>query len=432
MRTFLILWFGQLVSIFGSSLTGFALGVWVYERTGSSTLFALIFFSNTLPRLVCLPFAGALVDRFNRRWLMIVSHVGSAVCSAALILLANLEDTWIGPIMVLVALSMAFATVQWPAITASTPLLVPKEQLGRAAGLSQGGPAAALILAPLLGGVLFHQIGLIGVLLIDLVTFAAAVLTLLAIRLPQPPNDQADTEKNGKGSLWQEAMIGWTYLRQDRGLWALLVLFASTNYALGTLQVVAGPLLLDMASPVVYGNIMAIWSVGGLVGSFGLAAWGGPRRKIRSIFGLLVFQGIILLLGGMRSNLWLLAAVGFLFLATQPLINGCSQVIWMRRVPLELQGRVFAFRRMVAWSSLPLAQLLAGPLTEFVFEPLLAVEGPLAGSLGQLIGVGPGRGIGLFMSLLGVLLLLTVGVGSRYRPLREVEVETREATPPHR
>ena len=154
-----------------------------------------------------------------------------------------------------------------------------------------------------------------------------------------------------------------------------------------------------------------------------MSAWGGPKPRVYGILGFSVLQGVVLFAAGLPPQVVILAAAAFLYFFSLPIINGSSQAIWQSKVAPDVQGRVFAVRRMIAWSSLPLAYLAAGPLADRVFEPLMAVGGPLAGSVGRFVGVGPGRGIGLLYIVLGTVSLLATVVGFLYPRLRRVEVE---------
>jgi MFS transporter, DHA3 family, macrolide efflux protein len=423
--TFLTIWSGQVVSNLGSNLTGFAIGVWVYQQTGSATKYALIALVTTLPGMLLGPIAGALVDRWDRRWAMILSDLGAGCMTlilAALIWLGRLE-LW--HIYLLLSLSSVFATLQWPAFTAATTLLVPREQLGRASGLTQTGNGIAEILAPALAGTLVVTIGLDGVVLIDVVTFLVAVSTLLVVRVPRPPVSAEGSA--ARGHLLREAAAGWTYIRLRTGLLTLLVLLAATNFCMGVMQVLVTPMVLAFSSAAVLGRVLSIAGLGMLAGSVLMSIWGGPRRRVAGILVLLLIQGLSLMVGGLRPSAVLIAVAGFVFLFATPLLLGTSQVLWQSKVPPDLQGRVFAMRRMVAWSTLPLAYLVAGPLADRVFEPLLAPDGALAGILGPWIGVGDGRGIGLLYILLGTLVVLTVAVAARFPRLRRLEQELPDA-----
>lgn len=427
-RTFLAIWAGQVVSALGTNLTGFALGVWVYQQTGSATKFALIALVTTLPGMLLAPVAGALVDRWDRRRAMILSDVGSGCATAALaaLLWAGRLELW--HIYLLLSVSSAFAALQWPAFTAATTLLVPREQLGRASGLTQTGNGIAEILAPALAGALVVSIGLHGVVLIDAATFVAAVATLLAVRVPRPAASAEGAA--ARGHLLREAVFGWTYIRRRPGLFALLVLLAVTNFSMGVMQVLVTPMVLAFASPAVLGRVLSAAGLGMLAGSVLMSIWGGPRRRVAGILGLLLVQGLSLVAGGIWPRAAAVTAAGFVFLFAMPLLLGTSQALWQSKVPPDLQGRVFAMRRLVAWSTLPLAFVVAGPLADRVFEPWLAPGGALAATAGRILGVGDGRGIGLLLVVMGTLVVLTVAVAARLPRLRRLEEELPDAAVP--
>lgn len=424
-RSFVLIWFGQLISLTGSGLTGFALGVWVFQRTGSVTLFALISLFTTLPGIVFSPVAGALVDRWDRRQAMILSDAGAALCtlSLALLLLANRLEVW--HIYIGMGISSAFSAFQWPAYSAATTLLVPKEHLARASGMVQMSRAVAQIASPALAGALMGVIGVGGVMLLDFAAFVFAVCTLLLARVPRP--ETTPEGKAGQGSLLREAAYGWTYIRTRPGLLGLLLFFAASNFATGIVQVLFTPLVLGFATTAVLGLLLSIGGTGLLAGGLTMSVWGGPRRRVYGILGSHLVMGVTLFALGVPPRAWLIGACAFLALFTVPISNGCSQAIWQSKTAPDVQGRVFAVRRMIAWASLPLAHILAGPLADRVFEPLMAEGGPLASTVGQMLGVGPGRGIGLLFMILGFMILLVTLLAGLYPRLRQVESELPDA-----
>jgi len=420
-RTFLIIWAGQVVSLTGSGLTGFALGVWVYQRTGSATQFALIALFTALPGILFAPFAGALVDRWDRRWAMILSDAGAGLCTLVVAILLALNRLEVWHIYALMALSSTFSAFQWPAYSAATTMLVPQEQLGRASGLVQMGQAFAQIASPVLAGVLMGVIHIQGVIFIDFATFLVALTTLLSVRIPRPKVTAEGEE--GRGSLLHEAAYGWHYIVARRGLLALLLFFAANNFVMGIVQVLFTPLVLSFTTAAVLGAILSAGGLGFLAGSLVMSAWGGPKVRMKGIYAFALMQGFVLFLAGFPPQALILGNAAFLFFFCLPIINGCSQAIWQVKTAADVQGRVFAVRRMIAWSTTPLAYLVAGPLADRIFEPLMAEGGALAGRLGPLIGVGPGRGIALIFLTLGVASLGIVTIAWLYRPMRRVEAD---------
>ncbi|WP_254564073.1 MFS transporter [Oscillatoria sp. HE19RPO] len=421
MRVFLLVWFGQLISLIGSGLTNFALGVWVYQRTGSVTQFSLILLFALLPSIVASPIAGAMVDRWNRRWCMILSDSGAGITTVAVALLLATGNLQLWHIYLAVSLDSIFKAFQLPAYTASTSLLVPKEQLPRASGMVQSGQACARLVSPLLAGVLLGTIQLQGIIVIDFATFLFALITLLFVRFPDAKTEAFLVE--GKTSLWREALEGSTYIFGRPGLLALLIVCAINNFVFGLIEVLFPPLVLSFTSVTVLGTIQSLGGVGMMIGSVVMSIWGGPRTLIRGVFGFIFLYQLCILAFGFRASFALFAVANFLLFFSLPFINGYSDAILLRKVPPAIQGRVFATLQMIAFSCIPLAYVVAGPLADRIFEPLMAADGLLAGSVGKIIGVGPGRGIGLlFITMEIIAIIVTVAV-YRYPRLRFVERE---------
>ncbi|HEY0170321.1 MAG TPA: MFS transporter [Pyrinomonadaceae bacterium] len=412
-----VVWAGQVAFLFGSDLAGFVLGVWVFQQTKSATDFSLISFFTVLPEIALLPLAGVIVDRYDRRRVMLLGVLGSGLCAAALALLAVAGRLELWHIYLMLTASSAFQSVQFPALSASISLLVPRRHLSRANGMVSLGTSVAMVAAPLVAGVFLDVIGLTAVLLISVATHAFAVVTLCVVHIARPEQPAAGVAQ----SLWREAAQVWGYVTGQRGLVALLLLFAITNFTTGIVQVLLPPLILSFTTPQVLGTIMSVGGVGIVLGSVLVSVWGGPRRRVRSILVSTMARGVVLFLAVLQLSPVLIGAAAFIFLFCDPLIFTASQTIWQTKVAAEAQGRAFAMRRLVTWSTLPLAYLVAGPLADGVFEPWMAAQGPLARTVGGVLGVGPGRGIALLFVVLGALTVLAVAGGSLYRPLRELE-----------
>ncbi|MBW4632946.1 MAG: MFS transporter [Iphinoe sp. HA4291-MV1] len=390
MRLFTFIWFGQIISLIGSGLTGFALGIWVYQRTGSATNLALIELFATIPCIAISPLAGALVDRCHRRFCMIVSDSGAAVSIVAIALLLAIHRLEMWHLYLLTAISYTFHAFQLPAYTAATTQLVPSQHLDRASGMIQLGQAIGQLLSPVLGGLLVVTIQLQGVILLDFASFLCALLTLLLVRFPKIKTTGA--EKLRKGSLLSEVAYGFSYITKRPGLLGLLIFLAASNFLLGTVSVLTTPLVLSFTSPAVLGIILSCGGIGMVVGSLIVGTWRGGQHRINRVFGFMLLCGLCILVAGLRPSAPLFATTTFFFLLSLPLISGSAVVIFQKKVPLSIQGRVFALNTALAGASLPLGYALAGPLADRIFEPLMASNSPLAGSIGQIIGVGPGRG----------------------------------------
>jgi MFS family permease len=397
----------------------------VYQTTGSATQFALIAVCTALPRIALSPLAGALVDRWDRRWAMIIGDSGAALGTLAIALLFFSSQLEVWHIYLATAFSSAFSTLQWPAYSAIVPLLVSKEKLGRANGMMQFGRAASEILAPTLAGILILTIQVQGVILIDFATFIFAVATLLIVRVPRPkPSTEHQT---GHRSLWHDALYGWTYLKARPGLMGLLIFFAVVNFLWGMLGVLLTPMVLSFTSAGVLGVIISVAGLGMLTGSLVMSAWGGPKRRINGVLGFELFSAVSFILMGLRPSAWLIALGAFTAHLAIAIVFASNQALWQSKVAPGVQGRVFATQQMVAHAAMPLAFLVAGPLADYLFDPLLISGGVLTASVGPFIGIGPGRGIALLIILMG-LLKLSVALGGFLNPrIRFVEDDLPDA-----
>lgn len=436
MRTFLLIWFGQAVSLLGSSLTEFALGVWVYESTGSISQFALIQVFNYLPRLIFSPFAGPLVDRWNRRWAMILSDSATAIMALTIMALIRADSLEVWHIYLGVTVSSIFNSFQWPAYMAAIGQLVAKQNLSRANGISQVSRATAKILGPTLAGVLVLNIGINNVLLIDFVTFWFALGTLAIARFPDVENTPTEARELGFGDratahieqLWQEMVLGWNYIAQRSGLLKLTLFLGVTYLSEGILQVVFWPLILSLGSSQDLGFILSVGGCGMLLGSVAVSAWDGPKRRVYGIFAFVAFQGVCLCVAGLQFSVIGAGIVAFSYLFARPFVLSFNHTIWHSKVPIKLHGRVFALQRAIECGLLIITYLSAGPLVDLWFEPMMAEGGLLANTIvGEIVGVGPGRGIALLFALLGLINVVAVAIAYRTPRLRRVEKEIPDA-----
>jgi len=404
MRTYTAVWFGQLVSLIGTALTDFGVGVWIYQKTGSATPFAMILLCTVVPGILASPVAGALADRWDRRRTMVLADTGAALSTLfmAVLLFAGQLELW--HILLAVAFASTCRAFQGPAWLASTAQLVSQEHLGRASGMMNFARGVAGIAAPALGGVLVTTIGLGRVMLIDFATFGVAVAILFAVRFPPVPR-RAEAEGAKRGVL-QDAAEGWRYVGSQPALRAHLLFFALVNLGLGYVWVLHAPLVLGFAGARSLGIVGSAMGGGMLAGSLAMTLWGGPKRKVAAILGYGVLLGACLVLMGLRPWVPLVAAAIFGITFGMPVMNGSLMALWMPRIPQEVQGRTYAVIQVLVWSTEPIAYLSAGVLADRVFKPLLVPGGPLAASLGTVMGTGPTRGLGLLLGAVGVFVWL--------------------------
>lgn len=431
MRTFLIIWFGQLISIIGSGLTGFGLSVWIFEKTGQALPIALNALFFNLPRVLLAPIAGAIADRYNRRHIMILADSGAAVTTLGVVALLFTGRLEVWHIYLSTAISSCFGAFQDPAYRASITMLVPKEDLARAGGLDQMSFAVQSILTPLLAGVLYAGFGLKAIILIDFVTFFFAVGALALVHIPQPKATSVAAEDRQRNRMWREAAFGWKYLLERPGLFGLLWYYAVVNFFLTLSGVLFAPLVLSYGTPTEMGVVQTFGGVAMLVGGLIMSIWGGPKsRRIWGVIAAIALSGFGYLLAGLRPSTLLIASAQFVILFFIPISAAISQAVWQMKVAPEIQGRVFAIRAMIAFSIMPVANIAAGILADKVFEPLMAHGGALSDTIiGATIGVGAGRGIALIFIISAFFLWLSSLYAFATPRIRNLEVEIPDAIP---
>ena len=422
MPGFLLFWAGQVVSLLGTSMTGFGVTIWAYETTGSATALALAGFFFTTPLLLFSPVAGALVDRSNRKLMMMLSDLASGLATIFLMVMYFTGNLQIWHLYIANAFSGAFQAFQWPAFSSAITTMLPKEQYGRANGLMSLAEAGTGILGPVLAGALLAIVGLGGVFFIDMVTFVVAIGALLLVHVPQPARTQVGEQASG--SLLKESLYGFYYIIKRPSLLGLQIIFMVGNFFATMGYVLMAPMILARTgnSAMTLASVNSISAIGGVAGGALMSAWGGTRRKVHGVLtgwavsGLL---GMVLMGLGQTAVIW--AVSGFLGTLLVPWVNTSNQSIWQAKVAPDLQGRVFSIRRLIAWFIMPLATLVAGPLADQVMEPAMMPGGALAPVFGDWVGTGPGAGMALIMVFAG-LAIITVGLGGyAVRRVRQVE-----------
>ncbi|MCC6169682.1 MAG: MFS transporter [Caldilineaceae bacterium] len=409
MRGFLLFWFGQFVSLLGTSMSRFALTIWAWEITGQATALALVGFFSFAPVVLVSPLAGALVDRLPRKLVLMLSDLAAGLSTLAILLLYTTGRLEIWHLYVAGAFAGAFESFQFPAFSAAISSMLPKEQYGRANGLLALAESATAIAAPVLAGLLLALIGIGGILVIDAVTFVFAVSMLAFIFIPQPQRSAADSGED-QGSLWFEIIYGFRYILDRPSLLGLQLLFLAANLLGSIGMILVSPMILARSgnSELALASVQSAMGMGGVVGGLLMSTWGGPSRRVHGVLLGFIASSLAQAWLGTGQTLWVWSAAAFGSLLVLPVLNGSNQALWQAKVAPTVQGRVFATRRMIAQISAPVGTLVAGPLADQIFEPAMRSGGALAPLFGRLVGTGPGAGMGLLIVLTGVI---GVGVG---------------------
>lgn len=404
MRAFILIAIGQFISYLGTGMTRFATTVWAYEMTGKATTLALVGFFSFAPLIIMTPFAGALVDRWNRKLVMMLADLGAGIATIALLILYLTGRLEVWHLMVAGAWAGAFEAFQWPAFSATISVMVKKEDYARANGLLGLAESASSIFAPVMAGALLPFITLAGILVIDIITFSLAVLAVLVVFIPQPPH-KLETA-GGRASILGDAVFGFRYIFARASLLGLQMLFFFMNFSGSAAATVTPAMILARTSnnESTMGIVQSALGVGGVVGGVIMSTWGGPRRRIHSVLlgfiggGLL---GLCTLAVGQSLPVWVVGA--FITMFFTPFLNGGNQAIWQAKVAPDIQGRVFAARRLIAQVSAPVGMILGGLLADRIFGPMMMDPASRGAQIfSPVFGTGPGAGIAVLIFLIGI------------------------------
>ena len=387
MRGFTIIWLGQVVSLLGSAMTWFAFTIWAWEKTGKASALATISFFAFLPAVLLTPIAGAFVDRWNRKLVMLLSDFASAVGTLTVFLIYTFGDLQIWHIYLISILAGFFTAFQYPAYAAAVTTMLSKEDYARASGMLGSARALSGILAPIFAAALLIPLGLSGIMLIDLATFIFALGTLFFIHIPQP--NQTETGLQSKGTLWQEIVFGFRYIKERESLRALTILFMLVGIFLAIGATLMAPLVLSLTqnNESALATVQSTGAVGGFAGSVILSVWGGTQRRIHNI---LVGGAGACLLGilwlGLTEAVILWAIGSFFFAFFEPFVEGGNIALWQTKVEADVQGRVFSARHLLVQIPYLFGILAAGYLAEASSISRVLIFAGLAGAFVFLLG----------------------------------------------
>ncbi|TVX91678.1 MFS transporter [Paenibacillus agilis] len=415
---FLIVWMGQLIASIGAGLTAFSLGVYAFEQTNTATSVALVALCSFLPNILLRPIGGVLADRFDRRLMMIIGDLGAAAGLIFILLMMMLNghiSLWI--IYVGVTVSAIFTALQSPAYKASATDLLTEEEYSKGSGLLQLAESAKLLFSPIIAGFLLSITTISTILVINIATFLVAVLAVLVIKRGL----QVATKESASQSFVKELAEGWQSVTSNKGVLLLVIIISIITFYLGFLQTLIGPMILSFADAQTLGMFQSVSAIGMLLGSIVIGLFKVTKQYVPMLIIGLVIAGIAFSLHGVTTNMFFLTAAGFVFLTTLPFINMSCDVLVRRNIDNEKQGRVWGIIGILSQLGFIIAYSLAGFLADHVFNPLLQEGGLFAPTLGQFIGTGPGRGIGLLFIIAGILVVVVAVITSRIKSIRELD-----------
>lgn len=363
LRPFWVLWGGQSLSLLGSQAVQFALIWWLTKTSGSATILATATLLGLLPPIVLGPVIGALVDRWNRKTVMLAADgfIAAASLMLAWLFFAGLAD--IPHVLALLFLRGLGAAFHGPAMTASTTLMVPEEHLTRIQGLNQSLQGLLTIAAAPLGALLIASLPMTGVMLVDVITALPAILPLIFIRVPRPPRSAAAEGT----SIWAETVAGFRYLLGLTGHRTLVAMSALINALLVPAFSLLSLLVLErLEGAAQFAWISSAFGVGLIAGGIALSAWGGFSQRILTTLVGIMALGLAVIAVGLTPTggfLWALASMTCVGLIV-PLINGPVFAILQATIAPDYQGRVFALVGSLAGAAAPLGLIVAAPVAE--------------------------------------------------------------------
>jgi DHA3 family macrolide efflux protein-like MFS transporter len=370
-RPFFTVWIGQAFSLLGSSVVGFALVWYLTQQTGSATILATATLVNLIPGVFLGPFAGALVDRWNRKRVMVVADATVALLTGLLALLFWSGYVQLWHIFVIMFLRSLAGTFHYPAMSASTSLMVPKEQLARVAGMNQTLNGAMSIVSPPLGAFLLAALPIYGVIAVDVVTAAIAVGLLLLITIPQPQT-ALSVETITPASLLRDVRDGFRYLYKWTGMMIIGASAALINFLFFPAFTFMPLLVIRHFNGGAWelGFIQAAWGVGVITGGITLSVWGGFKKRILTALMGVAGMGVgTLIISLCPPSAYWLAVVG-MFLAgfANPIANGPLFAIFQAKIAPEMQGRIFTLIGSVANAMSPLSMVVGAPVANLLGE----------------------------------------------------------------
>ena len=390
MKTFIVIWFGQFISMLGSALSAFGLGIWIFQKTGSAASFAMSAVCTVLPALLFAPFAGSIADRKKRKAIILLTDSIDAFLKILIVtlLIFNKLELWM--VYPLVFISGTLGTFQNPAFGASIPMLVPTDKLTRANGLLQFSSAIQNLLAPVIAGFLYPLIELKGLFIIDFVSFFFALASIAFIKIPQPLIEK--TKDSLVLAALKDLKYAWKYLIQKEGLMQLIVFFAFLNFIANLSMILLGPLMMSVYNSQAYGNVQAGIGLAMLLGGLCSSLIPDTKNKIKRILLILSLCSIGPIISGTTLNRIIITAGFFIFMFPVPYVNTLLMSIFQIKIERNVLGRVGALMTAILAAITPIAYLCAGPLADYVFEPLMNEKG---------------RGIGLIFIISGILLIIS-------------------------
>ncbi|AGA67914.1 Major Facilitator Superfamily transporter [Desulfitobacterium dichloroeliminans LMG P-21439] len=422
MKQFMILWIGQLISSIGSGMTAFAVAIYVYQLTGSATWVSVAALLAYLPTILLSPLGGILADRYDRRLMMILGDSFSALGLLSILISIQTGHGGVRPVFIGVTISSIFLALLEPAYKATVTDLLSEEDYAKASGLVQMAGASKYLLSPFIAGVILSVSDISAILLIDMATILITVVAVGFVR----KRIQVMKPSTNNFNFFREFAEGMKSITRDAGVSSLVVLMFFMCFFVAFIQTLMVPMILAFTDAKTLGIMESVSAVGMLIGSVLIGVLNIRGNYARILMISLMVAGIFMAMTGTTTNSWLLVVYCMLFFTALPFVNTSADVLIRKRIPNDVQGRAWGMISVLTQTGYVVAYAVCGVLADYVFGPLLMDEGLLAGSIGQLIGTGEGRGIGLMLIITGIVMFAFAFIFGSRKSIQGMERSTYE------
>lgn len=418
---YIVFWLGQAVSQLGSSMTTFALTIWVYEQSKSAMTVSFMAFCSYVPYILVSIFAGTFVDRVSKKKILIVSDTLAAVCTISILFSVysnHLTLTQVYIVNVLIGFMNAF---QSPAAAVFTGLLITDGNYEKISGLNSFSSNLIQVVSPVISGFLVGICGIFVVLAVDLVTFLFCMGTMLFLKV----EEKTEGVKRSKTRLRKRGREELAFLRKEKGIFHLMLHMALLNFfSRLTYENILSPMILARSggNTAVFGLVSGVLGIGGILGGLMVTVRKCRKKPHQMIYlsaGISFLLGDLFMGAGRNGISWSVA--GFFASFPIPFVMAGQSTLLYRSVPKHIQGRIFAIRNGIQYSTIPAGLLLGGYLADHVFEPFMASDQKAAVCFQYLTGKGPGSGMAVMFLCTGILGALSSAIGYRNRAIRELE-----------
>jgi len=405
----------ETLCLLGSEISRFGVAVWIYRSTESVSAFSALLLANTVPGMVAALPAGSIVDRSSRKVVMIAAAILSLVGSLIVFGGAVLGELSMPIVVIGASLASIAESFQWPALSASIPLMATEEDLPKYNGFLESGRAASMFAGPVIAGFLLAFAKLPGLIAVELVTFVIATLVVASMTIPRP-EPTAEGVEDTEGSVLADSVSGIKWIVAHKPLFKFLLVATFANFFISIGMVLMPPYGLSFLGEQSYGISTGVFGAGMIVGGFIYGALSSRLKNIQQFLWTALVLGGVYVAYGFARDVVGLSALNFLIAVIMTIGNAAIMTIWQTKVPDDLQGRVLSTMRLVADITIPVSFLIAGPLTDKLAPWLY--ERTHAASLWGTTASGP---MGALFSVMGVVLFVGFVVATGIRDIREVE-----------